>query len=97
MFSIPKDQVRWINEADLEIDFAGIIPELKDWVDAQCDKRTDVEKRLDDILEAKRPRFTPEEKSIWLMLMAKFKAQVECEIMVKDKLREDAWKAYRGF
>ena len=99
MFSIPKDQVQWINEADFEADFAGVIPELKDWIDSQCDKRTDVEKRLDDVFDAKIMRgeqLTPEEQSIRLMLLQKRKAQVECETMVEDKLREDAWKAYRG-
>jgi hypothetical protein len=44
MFSVPKDEVRWIDRADYEADLEGIIPELKDWVDARCDTRTDVEK-----------------------------------------------------
>jgi hypothetical protein len=93
------DQVQWINGADFEADFAGVIPGLKDWIDSQCDKRTDVEKRLDDVFDAKIMRgeqFTPEEQSIRLMLLQKRNAQVECETMVEDKLREDAWKAYRG-
>ncbi|HEX3495617.1 MAG TPA: hypothetical protein VHT02_00320, partial [Methylocella sp.] len=29
MFSIPKDQVRWISETDFKTDFAGLVPELK--------------------------------------------------------------------
>jgi hypothetical protein len=68
-------------------------------MNARCDKRTDVEKRLDDVFDAKimrGERFTPEEESIRRMLGQKLKVQVECEGMVKDKLREDAWKAYRG-
>jgi hypothetical protein len=44
MFSIPKDQVRWITAADFHADLEGVMPELKDWLAARCDKRTDVEK-----------------------------------------------------
>ena len=44
MFSIPKDQVRLINEDDFKSDFEGYIPELRDWLDAKCNKLTDVEK-----------------------------------------------------
>jgi hypothetical protein len=29
-----------------ETDFKGFIPELKDWIDARCDKFSDVEKRI---------------------------------------------------
>ena len=43
MFSVPKDEIRWISNDDFEADFNGFIPELKDWVDARCDKRTDIE------------------------------------------------------
>jgi hypothetical protein len=99
MFSIPKDQVRWISEADFQADFAGLIPELKDWMNPQCDQHTDVEKRLADVFAAKSRRgepLTPEEEAMRLMLLQKLKVQVDCEGMVKDKLREAAWKAYRG-
>ncbi len=99
MFSIPKDQVQWISEADLESGFAGLIPELKDWMNARCDKRTDVEKRLEDVFDAKVNRgehITPEELSIRGMLDQKDKVQAECEGMIEATLREDAWKAYRG-
>jgi len=39
MFSVPKDQVRWIDAADFKADFSGFIPELKDWVDARCNNK----------------------------------------------------------
>jgi len=99
MFSIPKDQVLWISEKDFQADFAGIIPELKDWMNAQCDKRTDVEKRLDDVFDEKikrGERFTAEDEAMRRMLGQKLKLQVECEVRIKTKLREDAWKTYRG-
>jgi hypothetical protein len=46
MFAAPKDEVRWIGSADFKRDLEGIISELKDWVAAKCDTRTDVEKAL---------------------------------------------------
>jgi hypothetical protein len=99
MFSIPGDQMRWIDEADFDADFYGLIPELRDWMNAKCDSRTDVEKKLGDVLDDKRKRgqdFTPEEQSMWGMLLQKLKNQVECEGMTEDKMRADAWKSYRG-
>lgn len=98
MFSVPKDQVRWIDEADLKSDFTGVIPELQDWLDARCDKRTDVDKRVQDALEAKfmRGELTADEQEMRSALLQKFlKPQVDCEERWKDKLREDAWNAFK--
>jgi hypothetical protein len=99
MFSIPKDQIRWITIAEYQSDFAGVAPELKDWLSARCDKRTEVEKRVDELLDAKITRgekLTPEEEVIWRALGEKLKGQVWCQEGLKDKMRADAWKAYRG-
>jgi hypothetical protein len=99
MFSIPKDQVRWITNAEYQADFAGVVPELRDWLNAKCDKRTEVEKRLDDLFDAKITRgekISPEEQIIRRALGEKLKKQVECEGALKDKMREDAWKVYRS-
>jgi hypothetical protein len=96
MFSIPKDQVRWINDAEFGADFSGIIPELKDWIDAKCNRYTDVEKRLLEILDAKpREKFTADEEAMFQMLAPKLKDRVYCEGRVKEKLRADAWKAFQ--
>jgi hypothetical protein len=99
MFSIPKDDVRWITIAEYQADFAGIVSELKDWLSARCDKRTEIEKRLDDLFDAKiarGERFGPEEEIMRRALGEKLKVQVQCEGSLKDKMREDAWKVYRG-
>jgi hypothetical protein len=100
MFSIPKDQVRWIDEADLKSDFTGVIPGLKDWLDARCDKRTDVDKRVIDALDAKsmRGELTEDEQKMYIALMQKFlEPQADCEGRWKDKLREDAWNSFKRF
>lgn len=95
MFSIPKDQVRWITDAEYEADFAGIVSELKDWLSARCDKRTEVENRLDDLFDAKIMRgekLSPEEEVIRRALDEKLPVKVRCENLLIDEMREDAWK-----
>ena len=99
MLSISGDKIYWINDADFTADFSGIIPELKDWMNAKCNKFTDVEKYLMDIQDKKISRgedFTPEETSIRRMLVKKLYAQTTCEADIKDNMREEAWKVYRG-
>jgi hypothetical protein len=99
MFSNSGDQMYWIDDADFEANFWGFIPELKGWVNAKCDKRSEIEKRVDDALEEKRnrgQRLTPEEESIRLMLGKKMEARVYCEGDAGDDMREKAWNAYRG-
>lgn len=36
MFSVSKDEIRWIANDELEADFEGFIPELRDWIGARC-------------------------------------------------------------
>ncbi len=92
MFSIPKDEVRWIDNADFEADFEDIIPELKDWLDAKCDKRTDVEKALWKIIMKKsNSEMTTPERSIANMLLKKMDAQSRCELSARTRLHKDAW------
>jgi hypothetical protein len=100
MFSISRDQVRWLDEADFQADFSGIIPELKDWMNAKCDNEIDADKRLWKIFDAKvarRETFTAAEEVIRETLGQKLKQRVECEGQVKDRLREDAWKAFQHY
>ena len=97
MFSVPKDQVRWITQAEYEADFSGNMVELRDWLDARCDKRTDVEKRLARLLDTKRyADLSTDEKEMKVALARKLVEQVHCENALKDKMREDAWNAYSG-
>jgi hypothetical protein len=94
MFSISGDQMYWINEADFEADFSGNIPELEDWLNAKCNERTDEEKRVDDMLHEKIKRgegLTPEEQSHFSSTL-----RIKCEDDLRDNMREEAWKAYRG-
>jgi hypothetical protein len=36
MFNVPPSRMRWINQRELDTDLHGLIPELKDIVDAKC-------------------------------------------------------------
>jgi hypothetical protein len=92
MFSIPKDEVRWISEKEYEADFEGFIPELRDWVDARCDNRTDVEKKISKELKHKAPaKYTPAEWSIWKMLQEKSHQQIDCEVDIQMDLASEAY------
>jgi hypothetical protein len=53
MYSDPGRVIRWIRNDDFEDDLAGFIPQLRDWVDARCDKRSDIEKNDRQPLKSK--------------------------------------------
>jgi hypothetical protein len=92
MFSIPKDDIRWIDKASFQADFNGDIPELKDWLDARCDKRTDAEKAFDKATGDKMAKdLTVAERIIVDELHQKFKARLDCEWALRDKLHLEAW------
>jgi hypothetical protein len=91
MFSVPKEQIEWIGAEDFKADFEGFIPELRDWMSARCDKRTDIEKAMWEALKDKLPAdMTPEEKKIAQMLGEKMFAIDQCE---SDALAELSAKA----
>ena len=90
MFSVPKDEIRWINTGEFEADFNG--PGLKDWVDARCDKRTDSEKAFWEIIKHKPAnQSTPAEKVMLEAIIKKNTGQFQCESDIKSKLARDAW------
>jgi hypothetical protein len=91
MFSVPKDEVRWIGSSDFEIDLEGIVPELKDWVEARCDTRTDVEKAAWANLKNKSPaQMTAAERSISEMLLKKMSVLDECGSKALSELSHQA-------
>jgi hypothetical protein len=91
MFSVPKDDVRWIDNADYEGDLEGFIPELKDWIDARCDTRTDVEKAAWRALEHKiTAQMTTAEKSISERLQKKMLDLDNCSSKELGELNHQA-------
>jgi hypothetical protein len=99
MFSIPKDQVRFIKESDFESDLEGYIPELRDWLDAKCNNLTDIEKVESKRIEAKKKRgekLVGYDEQLNKMLSEKFMPYSQCWWQALTKLRVDAWKQFRG-
>ncbi len=99
MFSVPKDQVHFVNEDDFESDFEGYIPELRDWIEANCSNLTDVEKNVEKVIDGKkrrRQRLTEDEERMNHMLGEKDLQKGECLVELLSKLREDAWRQFHG-
>jgi hypothetical protein len=93
MFSVPKDEIRWIGHGEFETDFAGFVPELRDWVDARCDSRSGAEKRNWEVLKNKtRAEQSADERATSDALMKKYEEQTNCEIELQPEL---ALRAYR--
>jgi hypothetical protein len=94
MFSIPKDNIRWIGDADFKADLEGTILELKDWLAARCDIRTDVERAVWEKIRAD-PRpvglYSPSDKVIFEALKKKMLTLYNCESETLNELSGDAW------
>ncbi len=94
MFSTPKDKVRWVGNADFNADLEGVIPALRDWLAARCDKRTDVEKAMwEKMMTDRRPigQYSAAERSIADMMQKKMREVSDCDRVTLDKLSADAW------
>jgi hypothetical protein len=90
MFSVPKDKIQWLGKADAA-DLEGTIPALTDWLEAQCDKRTDLEKGVwEQIKRLPRPS-SPTEQSIWDKMVKKMTDMHNCEDKTLQRLAGSAW------
>ncbi len=88
MYAIPKGDIRWISEDELESDFRGFIPELRDWIDARCDKLTKGEKALWEILGRQHDAASPE---VVMDIIKKLGEQHLCENEEHGRLAAGAW------
>jgi hypothetical protein len=96
MFTVPKDQILWISQDDFAANFSGFVSSLRDWIDAKCDDRTDIEKvAWENIKNKHHNEMTQTEKSLSDMLRKKMRAQWPCEEKVTFELRRDAWQEWR--
>jgi len=91
MFSVPKDQVRWLTIEEYQTDFAGIVSEIEDWLQARCGNSAELAKHYDDLRGQ-----SAEVMAMRSAIGEKFKIQAQCRLTLKNKMREDAWRAYRG-
>jgi hypothetical protein len=96
MFSVPKEKILWISDDSYDDDFSGFVPSLRDWVDAKCDDRSDIEKSFWESIKDKPGNdLTPTERSMSDMLMKKMQLQQPCKNMALFELRKEAWQRWR--
>ena len=36
MYAMPSDRMRWITDEEIEADFRGFVPQVREWVKSQC-------------------------------------------------------------
>ena len=97
MFSISKNDIRWISNDEVQADFDGFIPELKDWVDARCDKRSDAEKYLWTHLQGKSyNEMTPAERVTMQKFFENYPQQLQCESELQSELADQAYTKLRS-
>ena len=95
MFSVPKDQIQWLNPSDVNADLVGFIPELKDWIDARCNKFTNIEKALRETLESRiksAGSLSQEDSDMLDMIHDREIKQFDCERGLMSELNQQAFK-----
>jgi hypothetical protein len=93
MFGISKNDIRWISDDEVRADFDGFIPELRDWADARCDKRSDNEKYVwEQMMRGKTvAELSPTERAMVTTLFEKYSQQVQCENKLQSELADQAY------
>ncbi len=87
MIATPKGNIRWITKDEFQADFKGFIPELFDWVAVRCEKLTESEKALWEIMKD-RPggTLTDSDQIIVKKILFKLVEQRQCENEVQGQL-----------
>jgi hypothetical protein len=91
MFTMPPKGMRWIRNDEFEHDLAGYIPDLRDQLDALCDKRVDLERENAGTKNQSNAEAPTAEQPV-----TRIQEQLNCERRVQDELalhaRESALK-----
>ena len=91
MFSTPSSQMRWITTSEFRDDFEGFVPSLRDWMNAKCDSRTDIEKLAQQMLGNKsHVQMTDKERQLSDLLAKKYVEKIRCESAAHDGLIREA-------
>jgi hypothetical protein len=56
MYAVPKEGMRWLSDAEIDADFHGFIPEVREWVGAQCGADAGTARCKDEIMTGIRIR-----------------------------------------
>lgn len=90
MFSIQKDQVYWITGSQFRSDFAGLLPELKEWINVHA------QEVLDQVKQTDTSNFPPDAVEIGKSLIETLSDPDRREAFVLNDLQFDAWKKLVG-
>jgi hypothetical protein len=90
MFSIPKDQVHWITGSQYRSDFAGLRPELKDWIDVHA------QEVLDHVNQTDTSKLSPDAMKFRNSLIQTLSDPHSREAFVLNQLQFDAWEKLVG-
>jgi hypothetical protein len=92
MFRLSQGDIRWLSHEEIQADFDGFVPELRDWVDTQCDKRSDTEKNILKQMHGKGiAELTPTERAMAGRLVTKRSQQFQCENELQSELAKYAY------
>ena len=101
IYSIPPNAIRWVTQSEFDSDLQGFVPEMRDWVGAECNPRTNEEKIPSTNSRTKSPppenaRAT-ENKTIFSMRADQSSDIVKCWMRAKTELSNEAWhKVFLG-
>jgi len=94
LFSIAKEEIEWLEEEERNKNFDGFIPEMDEWVKAQCPSLTEIEITMVEQLRKKArvdKIFTDSDNKIASALLEKESDISDCQIKVHDKISCKVW------
>ena len=50
MYAMPSDRMRWITDDEIEADFKGFVPSVREWVKTQCGDEAETLRCKDDVM-----------------------------------------------
>ncbi len=50
IYEVPKEKLRWLTEDEIQADFQGFIPEVREWVKTQCGDDAATRRCKDDVM-----------------------------------------------
>jgi hypothetical protein len=93
MYSEPGRRIRWIMNDDFEADFDGFIPQVRDWVDARCDKRGDIKNNGMQLPKAKTTaEQVNSERSVGTTPMGRHREELSCQKQAQVDLALGAYE-----
>jgi hypothetical protein len=97
MQSVPRDQVRWLEYEEVRVDLRGFIPELRDWMNAKCDKTTPAERVARENLKNKpAEKWTSDEEQVSKALVKRDLEMFRCWSDVQIEMRREGWRNVFG-